>query len=138
MTTTTDQRAIDLMPQLRDLFGLAEDLDLPHLTRVEFGANAGDTGWTVTAQLRSMSDHASYAALLAWSQGIAPVLDDPHPAKYMPSGLYRRASVTVVVGEVSVRIWAHVDGDFIPPRPEPVRVTGPFAGLLLGEDVATA
>jgi hypothetical protein len=117
MTATTQQAAIDLMPQLRDLFDLASSLDLPRLARVEFGANADDPGWTVRAQLPTMTDAAEWDALLAWGHGVTPMLGDAHPASYMPSGSYRKASVTVVVAEVSIEVWAHVDGDFTPPEP---------------------
>ena len=133
--TTTTQHAIDLMPQLRDILGLPKDFDLPRLANVQFTAHEGAPGWLVQAQLRTMSDEHSWDALLAWGSGKEPTLGEVHKASYMRSGTYRKATVTVVIAEVSVTIWAHVDGKFKPPKPEPVRVTGAFADFLLGEDV---
>lgn len=135
MSTTTTQAAIDLMPQLRDILGLPAELDLPRLVRIEFAAYDTAPGWTVTAQLPTMTDEAEWDALLAWSRGAEPVLSEPQVAAYMPSGMYRKASVTVVVADVSVTIWTHVDGEFVPPVAEPVRVTGPMAALIAGGEL---
>lgn len=134
--TTTTQHAIDLMPQLRDILGLPKDLDLPKLFNVDISATTGDDGWTVTSQLwPAGDDQARWEALQAWGGSQQPQLSDPHPSKGYASGAFRQASVTVVVAEVSVKVWTHVDGGFVPPQPEPVRVTGAFADFLLGEDV---
>lgn len=136
MTITTQQHAIDLMPQLRDILELPRDLDLPHLYQVTLAATDGVPGWVVKAQLDTLPDAESWEALRAWASGAEPTLDEPMTAHYMPSGFYRRAAVTVVVAEVSVEIWAHVDSLFEPPQPEPVHLTGAFADFLLGEEVA--
>lgn len=140
MTITTQQHAIDLMPQLRDILELPRDLDLPPLWSIVFQASQADSGWKVTAQLdsRDLSDRGQWDALKVWSSGVEPVLGEPmaHGAGMYPSGAWRRVAVTVVVAEVAVEIWAHVDSLFEPPQPEPVHLTGAFADFLLGEEVA--
>lgn len=124
MTITTSQHAIDLMPQLRDILGMPADLDLPRLFGVTFTAVDGAPGWTVQAQLNShnLTDLAQWDALKAWAPGAEPVLDEPvaGTSALYPSGFWRRATVTVVVAEVSVQIWAHLDSGFVPPQEQPV------------------
>lgn len=117
--TTNTQHAIDLMPQLRDVLGLPQDLDLPRLCAIVFTANADAPGWDVYAQLKTMPDADSWDALLAWSGGATPKLSRLQRASYMPSGKYRKASVQIRVGEVAIEVWCHVDSTFVPPEPEP-------------------
>lgn len=125
------QHAIDLMPQLRDILGMPGDLDLPRLCAVTLKADESTPGWRAAAQLGTMADSATWDALLQWAPGVQPDVSDVFPGMHMPSGTYRKVSVTVVVAEVTVEIWAHVDGDFVPPA-APVRVVGEFADLLIG------
>lgn len=119
MSETTTQRALDLMPQLRDILHLPEDLDLPKLFAIKFTAYQDAPGWTVAAQLdcRRLSDLEQWAALKVWAPGAEPELEEPvsSTAGIYPSGSWRRATVTVEVAGVSVEIWAHVDSGFIPP-----------------------
>lgn len=146
---TTNQRAIDLMPQLRDILHLPEDLDLPKLASIAFNARTNDPGWTVNAQLDERGGIKAWEALRAWAPGVEPYLSDFAPSVVHPSGTWRQASVTVVIAEVSVKVWAHMDGEFIPPgwccadsyrlkdacaecSAGPVHVTGPVADVLIG------
>ena len=122
MTATVGQAAIDLMPQLRDILQLPEDLDLPRLSNIKMTAYQDDPGWTVKAMLwlgQSLShqdDLARWEALQAWAPGVVPALSEPSVSSLTPSGLYRKASVTITVAEVSVEIWTHVDATFAPPQ----------------------
>lgn len=118
--TATNQHAIDLMPQLRDILGLPQDLGLPRLCRIVFEAHAGDPGWTVRAQLGSLpGSEARWEALTAWGHGARPELGPPveEPGGDWTSGSWRHASVTVVVAEVALEVWTHVDGAFEAPAP---------------------
>lgn len=122
MTVTTTQHAIDLMPQLRDILGLSQDLDLPRLYRVTMTAHDGEPGWVVDAMLGSTdkSDLELWEGLRAWAPGVMPELSKPHAASWTASGMYRKASVTVSVAGVSVLIWTHLDGLFEAPAALPV------------------
>lgn len=139
MSETTTQRAIDLMPQLRDILHLPEDQDLPALWAITFSAHHGASGWRVSAQLdsRQLSDLEQWEALKAWGPGGALVLGEPTSAtaRMYPSGSYRRATVTVEVAGVSVEVWAHVDAGFIPPGwccADSYRAQGPCADCVAG------
>lgn len=116
MSETTTQRALDLMPQLLDILHLPEDQDFPPLYSITCEARHGDAGWRVRAQLLGAgSDDDRWNALQEWGCGQRVELDEPHPTSLQPSGAFRTASVTVVVGGVQVNVWAHVDANFIPP-----------------------
>ena len=133
MSTTTTQRAIDLMPQLRDILQLPEDLRLPKLAQAQIEASSDSPGWTASAQLGYLStDPERWEALRAWGSMQIPELSDPYEYGGTAPGSWRKASVTVVVAEVSVTVWTHVDGEFVPP--EQVHVTGEAAALLIGGD----
>lgn len=126
--TTTQQAAIDLMPQLRDILHLPEELDLPKLYHIGFDAYYDQPGCTVQAQLMWLpTDLARWEACRAWASGGEPTVT--------PAGSARRqVSVTVKVAEVAVEIWAAVGQDFVPPVAAPVHAVGSFASLLLGGD----
>lgn len=118
MTATTNQHAIDLMPQLRDVLGLPEDLDLPALCHIRFDADQGAPGWTVRAQLGSLFPaEARWEALVAWGHGVQPELGEAVEdiGSYWPSKSWREARVTVRVAEVAIEVWTHVDGAFTAP-----------------------
>ncbi|HEV2346429.1 MAG TPA: hypothetical protein VGS97_20185 [Actinocrinis sp.] len=115
MTATTNQHAIDLMPQLRDVLGLPKDLDLPPLYSAAFTAYHNAPGWTVRAQLGSLPDAEAWEALKAWAPGAERQLDDPTESEARTSGWYRKAWVDVRIGDVAVQIWCHVEGAFEPP-----------------------
>lgn len=162
--STNTQHAIDLMPQLRDILGLAADLDLPRLYRITMTAYDNDPGWSINAMLSGTGtrpDLELWEGLRAWAPGVMPELAEPKPSSLKPSGMSRKASVAVVVAEVSVLIWTIVDSRFIPSGwccaesyqakgpcsdceatgqrgevgPKPVHLTGAFVDFLLGEDV---
>jgi hypothetical protein len=160
MTTTTNQRLADLMPQLRDILHLPEDLDLPYLAAVKCSITTGDDGWTVQAQMRHRDyGTETWEALSAWAAatGGELVLGEPYPSSSSsaPSGKARKVSLAVVVGGVHVEVWDAVDSEFIPPswccaesyqlkdacadckatdQRGPVHVTGAAVPLLIGGD----
>jgi hypothetical protein len=120
--TANTQHPLDLMPLLRDVLHLPEDLDLPKLASVRFSASSGDPGWEVEAQLRHLlTDLERWEALRAWGLAQEPVLEKLREGSHKPSGSWRRASVKVTVADVTVEIWTHVDGSFTPP-PAPLGV----------------
>lgn len=116
MTATTNRQLIDLMPQLRDILGLSADLDLPKLCRIECSAVEYADGYTISAQLKVMSDYASWDALLAWGRGAQPTLSEACESAFAPGGYYRKASVQVRVADVSLEVWTHVAGTFEAPK----------------------
>jgi hypothetical protein len=138
VTATTEQAAIDLMPQLRDILHLPEDLDLPKLYRVTMTAYDDEPGWRVSAMLSgtNKTDLELWDGLRAWALGAMPDLSKPSASSHTQSGMYRKASVSVSVADVSVEICAHLDGLFVPP-PQ-VHVTGEGAALLIAENAAEA
>jgi hypothetical protein len=122
VTTTTQQHPFDLMPQLRDVLHLPEDLDLPKLACATFSAYSWEPGWEVAAQLSPLqTDLERWEALRAWGISQEPVLDEPSEGSHRLSGTWRKASVKIAVAEVTVEIWTHVDGSFTPP-PAPLAV----------------
>lgn len=117
ITATTQQHAIDLMPQVRDILGLPEDLDLPRLGAATFTARQGAPGWTVEAQLTHRGTSAErWEAAQGWAAmvGTRVELSDQHPTSLYESKVWRRASVRVSVAGVVVEVWAHLDGTFVP------------------------
>lgn len=127
-----NQTAIDLMPQLRDILGLPQDYDLPRLYRMTMTACDGDPGWVVDAMLSGTgkTDLELWEGLRAWAPGVVPELSKPYAASWTSSGMCRKASVSVSVAGVSVLIWVHLDGLFVPPAQ--VHVTGEATALLIG------
>lgn len=116
-----DRALVDLMPQLRDVLHLPEDLDLPRLARISCTAYQDEPGWSVQAMLShtGKTDLELWDGLRAWVSGAVPRLGAPAPSSLQPSGMYRKASVTITVAEVSVEIWAAVDAMFQVPGDAP-------------------
>lgn len=128
-TVETSRRAIDLMPQLREILGLPAALDLPPLSRIYFEAGANDPGWTIEAHLRGTGSFLDqWEALKAWAPGVEPELSDPATTSLYSSGSWRKATVTVRIAELTVTVWAHLDAEFEPPRPESADVVDGEAG----------
>lgn len=113
-TKTTDQRLSDLLPQISDLLALPQDIDLPPLYSVECRRRYDASGWTVRGHLWQDSDEQAWEHLSEWAGAAVAQIELGH--EYGTTKRERKASITVVVGNVAVEIWTAVAASFVPPN----------------------
>jgi hypothetical protein len=115
MAETNAKMLSDLLPQLTDLLALPRDIDLPALYSVECHRVDLDPGWTIRGHLFQDGDDRVWANLSAWAYNAVGQIElgEEYGSE---ADRVRKASVTVVVGDISVEIWAAVSAAFIPPN----------------------
>lgn len=136
----TNTQSLDtLANELWNFLGDATDHDLPPLYSVSFDRYATDRGWRCRARVDGppLESAVLYESISAYARywGVKVQFGEPYPGGLWPSKKQRTLTVQAVYMGVSIELYALVDGEFEPPQPEPVRVTGAFADFLLGEDV---
>ena len=107
-----------LTTELRDFMGLAEDLDLPKVDRIDCAFNADDAEprWVCEAQVNhpATDSGAGFEALSGWARYVGGQIEagEAYKSGVFASRLQRQLTLRVVVAGVSVELYALVDGLF--------------------------
>lgn len=125
----------------------AEASGLPLLDEVDVKRRRNEPDWRCTAYVGGIGSTVSTADAVATVRAYAALQDatvdvcTPYPSTVQPSGRQLAVQTHVVLGGIPVRVIALLDGAeyaaSLTPEIEPVHVLNPFAGLLLGDEVAS-
>ena len=134
---STNTQSLDtLANEVWNFVGDAADHDLPPLWSAEITRHATDPGWMCRVRVdgEPTNSAALYEAINAYARywGVKVQFGKPYPGSLWPSRQQRDLTVEVSYMGVSILLYVLVDAEF---EPEQVYATGPFAALILGQDV---
>jgi hypothetical protein len=114
MSETLTRKPLDsLAAELWDFLGLAPDLDLPALRKIELKRWSDDAGWKASALVERRSTADAIEAVYAYAAyaGGSVHITTPFPCTAQPSGMQVALSAFIVIAEVAIEIGANLDAD---------------------------